>query len=71
VFREAADLYVNFLFERWRIPTVKGRTLARNHRGLGAMRKLGATIVNQQLNNGEQEFVWELRISDRRLQISE
>ena len=34
VFRETADLYVNFLFSHWPLPTLTGRTLARNHPGL-------------------------------------
>lgn len=61
VFRETADLYINFLFEHWKLPTLTGRTLARNHRGLGAMRKLKATIVEQTVRGGEAEFVWQIR----------
>lgn len=62
VFRETADLYISFLFEHWNLPTLTGRTLARNHRGLGAMRKLGATIVEQTIReSGEAEFVWQIR----------
>jgi RimJ/RimL family protein N-acetyltransferase len=61
VFRETADLYISFLFDHWKLPTLTGRTLARNHRGLGAMRKLGATIVEQTIREGEAEFVWQIR----------
>lgn len=61
LFRETADLYVTFLFKHWTLPTLTGRTLARNHRGLGAMRKLGATIVEQTIREGEAEFVWQIR----------
>jgi len=61
VFRETADLYISFLFDHWNLPTLTGRTLARNHRGLGAMRKLGATIVEQNVRDGEAEFVWQIR----------
>ena len=61
VFQETADLYITFLFEHWQLPTLTGRTVARNHRGLGAMRKLGATIVEQTLREGEAEFVWQIR----------
>jgi RimJ/RimL family protein N-acetyltransferase len=61
VFRETADLYISFLFEHWELPTLTGRTLARNHRGLGAMRKLGATIVEQTIREGEAEFVWQIK----------
>jgi RimJ/RimL family protein N-acetyltransferase len=61
VFRETADLYVSFLFDRWQLKTLTGRTLARNHRGLGAMRKLGATIVEQTERDGETEFVWQIK----------
>ncbi|MEO8682737.1 MAG: GNAT family N-acetyltransferase [Vicinamibacterales bacterium] len=61
MFCETADLYVKFLFEHWNLPTLTGRTLARNHRGLGAMRKLGATIVDQTEREGEAEFVWQIK----------
>lgn len=61
VFRETADLYISFLFDHWKLPTLTGRTLARNHRGLGAMRKLGATIVEQTIREGEAEFVWQIK----------
>lgn len=61
VFRDTADLYINFLFDHWKLPTLTGRTLARNHRGLGAMRKLGATIVEQIIREGEAEFVWQIK----------
>ena len=58
VFMTAATLYVTWLFARWPIHRLVGKTLARNHRGLGAMRKLGATIVEQRLRGDEAEFVW-------------
>jgi RimJ/RimL family protein N-acetyltransferase len=61
VFRETAHLYINFLFEYWDLPTLTGRTVARNHRGLGVMRKLGATIVEQHVREREAEFVWQIR----------
>ncbi len=59
VFIAAADLYVTSLFRQWPIDRLVGKTLARNHRGLGAMRKLGATIIEQVVkDDGEAEFVW-------------
>jgi RimJ/RimL family protein N-acetyltransferase len=59
VFTAAADLYVTCLFRHWPIERLIGKTLARNHRGLGAMRKLGATIIEQVVKeDGEAEFVW-------------
>lgn len=59
VFAQASHLYISCVFACW--PDVErliGKTLARNHRGLGAMRKLGATIVEQVVREGEPEFVW-------------
>ena len=67
VFRDAAEVYIDYLFTHWKLSSLVGRTLARNHRGLGAMRKLHATIVEQTIrDNGEAEFVWQIKSSDFR-----
>lgn len=58
VFAPAAHLFIDTLFARWPLTRLIGRTQARNHRGLGAMRKLGATITEQHIREGEPEFIW-------------
>lgn len=58
VFAPAAHLFIDSLFDRWTLTRLIGRTQARNHRGLGAMRKLGATITEQHVRDGEAEFIW-------------
>lgn len=58
VFAPAAHLFIDSLFDRWPLTRLIGRTQARNHRGLGAMRKLGATITEQHVREGEPEFIW-------------
>lgn len=60
VFAPAAHLFIDSLFARWPIDRLMGRTLARNHRGLGAMRKLAAIITEQTVREGEPEFVWSI-----------
>lgn len=57
-FVTAANIYLEFLFEWWNVTTLMGRTLQRNARGVGAMRKLGATVVEQADRNGEPELIW-------------
>ena len=42
VFPKAVALYLEFLFNEWGVKTLVGKTLVRNVRGVGAMRKLGA-----------------------------
>lgn len=58
VFVTATDIYLEFLFEKWDVTTLMGRTLQRNARGVGAMRKLGATVIEQADRNGELELIW-------------
>ena len=60
VFVTAADIYLAFLFEWWDITTLVGRTLQQNARGVGAMRKLGATVIEQADRNGEPELIWKI-----------
>ena len=47
-----------FLFNEWGVKTLVGKTLARNARGVGAMRKLGAKVIETADRNGVQEYVW-------------
>jgi RimJ/RimL family protein N-acetyltransferase len=58
VFATAAEIYLKFLFDEWDITTLMGRTLERNGRGVGAMRKLGATVIERADRNGELELIW-------------
>ena len=59
-FVKAIDLYLRFLFDQWGVKTLVGKTLARNARGVGAMRKLGATVIEKADRNGVAEYVWTL-----------
>jgi RimJ/RimL family protein N-acetyltransferase len=58
VFMKAAEVYLEFLFEQWDVTMLMGRTLQRNARGVGAMRKLGATVIERADRNGEVELIW-------------
>lgn len=60
VFQKAVSLYLGFLFNEWGIKTLVGKTLVRNARGVGAMRKLGAKIVDESMRNGLPEYIWTL-----------
>lgn len=60
VFVKAIDCYLRFLFDEWGVKTLVGKTLARNARGVGAMRKLGAKVIETADRNGVQEYVWTL-----------
>jgi RimJ/RimL family protein N-acetyltransferase len=60
VFVKAIDLYLAFLFDQWGVKRLIGKTLARNERGVGAMRKLGATVIETADRNGVPEYVWTL-----------
>ena len=64
VFVTAAEIYLAFLFEQWNITTLIGRTMQRNARGVGAMRKLGATVIEQADRNGELELIWTITKDD-------
>ncbi|MEO7158744.1 MAG: GNAT family N-acetyltransferase [Vicinamibacterales bacterium] len=58
VFQMTIDAYLDFLFNDWGITTLVGKTQVRNVRAMGAMRKLGACILEQVERNGHQEYVW-------------
>lgn len=58
VFTTASRLMISSLFDRWDLTGLTVRTLARNHRGMGAMRKLGAKIIDRTMRGTEPELVW-------------
>lgn len=61
VFHKAVNLYLEFLFNEWGVTTLIGKTLVNNVRGVGAMRKLGATVIEESVRNGQPEYVWTLQ----------
>jgi RimJ/RimL family protein N-acetyltransferase len=61
VFCPTAEIFLDFLFANWNVKSLTGRTLVRNHRALGAMRKLGAIIVEETLRDGKPELIWTIR----------
>lgn len=61
VFVKAIDVYLKFLFDEWGVKTLMGKTLAGNARGVGAMRKLGATVIETADRNGVAEYIWTLQ----------
>lgn len=58
VFQVAIGLYLDFLFNTWGVKTLIGKTQVTNARAMGAMRKLGATVVEETTRNGNAEYVW-------------
>lgn len=64
VFMKTVTLYLTFLFDQWDVTTLVGRTLERNGRGVGAMRKLGGTVIDLADRNGEPELVWTITAED-------
>ena len=58
VFAKAIDVYLHFLFNEWGIKTLIGKTQVANVRALGAMRKVGARVLEQNVRNGHPEYVW-------------
>lgn len=65
VFQKAVTIYLDFLFNHWGVQTLVGRTLVRNARGVGAMRKLGAKLIEESIRNGEPEYIWTLERQPR------
>jgi RimJ/RimL family protein N-acetyltransferase len=57
-FQKAAGAYLDFLFTHWRVKTLVGKTQVRNERAMGAMRKLGAIVLEEAERNGHAEYVW-------------
>jgi RimJ/RimL family protein N-acetyltransferase len=60
VFMTAMQIYIDFLFTQWGITRLVGKTSTLNHRGVGAMRKLGARVLERTERNGVPEFIWML-----------
>ena len=60
VFEQAVGCYLEFLFKSWGVKTLVGKTLVRNARGVGAMRKLGAKVVEESIRHGQAEYIWTL-----------
>ena len=58
IFCRTIAIYLDFLFNEWGVNTLVGKTLANNERGVGAMKKLGATVIDTNDKNGVDEFVW-------------
>lgn len=58
VFRKTIDVYLDFLFNDWGVTTLVGKTQVRNTRAMGAMRKVGAKVIEQAERNGNQEYIW-------------
>lgn len=57
-FQKTIDLYLEFLFNEWGVKTLIGKTQVANERALGAMRKVGATVIEETERNGHAEYVW-------------
>ena len=57
-FQKAAGVYLDFLFDQWGVKTLVGKTQVRNARAMGAMRKLGAVVIEENERNGYPEYVW-------------
>jgi RimJ/RimL family protein N-acetyltransferase len=63
VFQKSIDVYLDFLFNEWSIKTLIGKTQVTNVRALGAMRKMGAKVVEETVRNGHPEYVWTIERS--------
>lgn len=66
VFRNTIDLYLDFLFNEWGVKTLVGKTQVSNVRAMGAMRKVGAKVIEENERNGNREYVWTIERSDGR-----
>ena len=64
IFVTVIELYLDFLFTHWDVRTLVGKTCAENGRGVGVMRKLGVTVIEENEKNGAIEYVWTLERSD-------
>ena len=58
VFRTSIDMYLDFLFNEWGVKALMGKTQVENVRALGAMRRMGARIIEENVRNGHAEYVW-------------
>jgi RimJ/RimL family protein N-acetyltransferase len=58
VFQKIIGAYLEFLFDQWGIKTLIGKTQVRNERAMGAMRKVGAKVIERAERNGNWEYIW-------------
>ena len=58
VFRRTIEVYLDFLFTQWGVKTLVVKTQVRNVRAMGAMRKVGAKVIEENERNGNREYVW-------------
>lgn len=58
VFQKSIDAYLDFLFNDWGVKALMGKTQVMNARALGAMRKMGARVIEENVRNGHPEYVW-------------
>ena len=58
VFGKTIEVYLDFLFNEWGVKTLIGKTQVRNVRAMGAMRKVGAKVIEETERNGNREYVW-------------
>lgn len=58
VFMKSIEVYLDFLFNTWGIKTLIGKTQVTNDRAMGAMRKVGAKVIEETVRNGQPEYVW-------------
>ena len=58
VFVKIIQLYLDFLFTHWGVTTLVGKTRAHNGRGVGAMRKLGAKVIEHADRGDYSEYIW-------------
>ncbi len=65
VFQKTIDAYLDFLFNEWGVKTLVGKTQVRNARAMGAMRKVGAKVIEENERNGNREYVWTIERFDR------
>ena len=60
VFQKAIEAYLEFLYNEWGAKTLIGKTQVSNARAMGAMRKLGARVIEETTRNGNAEYIWTL-----------
>jgi RimJ/RimL family protein N-acetyltransferase len=63
VFLKSIEVYLDFLFNEWGVKTLVGKTQVSNVRALGAMRKVGAKVIEENVRNGTAEYVWTIERS--------
>ena len=58
VFKKSIESYLDFLFSDWGVKTLIGKTQVSNVRAMGAMRQIGAKVIEETERNGQAEYVW-------------